>query len=295
MKISSRALLKACTLSVALLGSAAIVTAISMPDVAFAKSGNGNGNGGGNGGGNGNGNGGGNGNGNGNGGGNSAKSSGGSVEKSGSTKSEKAAKTKTKTKAASKKKAILDDLGLSASDLGALNAARANPNALKNASPNSRVGKIAAFQAAVLAGQELEADLAEKTALLDSLTEPDRPSADINTDLQSAIADTDAKAGIVSGLEQDLADATANGEDTTAIEAELATAEAALDAAEATEAELQGEYDDAVEYETVATEVDELTEQVAAQPELERDLLEAAANKPVTDAVEEAVRKLLGL
>ena len=38
MKISSRALLKACTLSVALLGSAAIVTAIAVPDVAFAKS-----------------------------------------------------------------------------------------------------------------------------------------------------------------------------------------------------------------------------------------------------------------
>ena len=49
MKISSRALLKACTLSVALLGSSAIVAAISLPDVAFAKSGNGNGNGGGNG------------------------------------------------------------------------------------------------------------------------------------------------------------------------------------------------------------------------------------------------------
>ena len=45
----------------------------------------------------------------------------------------------------------------------------------------------------------------------------------------------------------------------------------------------------------VAAEVDDLTEKVAAQPEVERDLLEAAANKPVTDAVDAAVRKLLGL
>ena len=35
-----------------------------------------------------------------------------------------------------------------ASKLGALNAAHASPNAFANASPNSRVGKIAAYQAA---------------------------------------------------------------------------------------------------------------------------------------------------
>ena len=50
-----------------------------------------------------------------------------------------------------------------------------------------------------------------------------------------------------------------------------------------------------MEYETVAAEVDELADKVAAQPEVERDLLEEAANKPVTDAVDAAVRKLLGL
>lgn len=291
MKFSSLTLLKACTLSVALLGSAAIVAAVSVPDVAFAKSGNDNGNGGGNGGGNGNGksdnkgNGGGNGN---------AKSGGGSVEKSGGAKSEKStkAKTKPKTKSASKKKAVLDELGLSASDLGALNAAKANPNALANASPNSRVGKIAAFRDAVLAGQELEADLAEKTAILEGLTPPDSPASDIAIELGDATNETQAKADIVSQLEADLA--AAGGADP-AIEAELDAARDDLTAAEVAEAALQDEYDAAVEFETVAAEVEDLTEQVAEQPEVERDLLEAAANKPVTDAVEEAVRKLLGL
>jgi hypothetical protein len=298
MKLSSLTFLKACTLSVALLGSAAIVAAVSIPDAAFAKSGNDNGGENGNGnGGNGNSNGGnGNGNGgNGNGNGSSAKSGGGSVEKSGGAKAEKSGKTTAKTKTASKKKAILDELGLSASELGALNAAGANPNAFKNAAPNSRIGKIAAYRDAVIAGQELEAELAEKTAELEGMTPPDRPSAAVDPELQDAIADTDAKAETVSQLEQDLADAVANGEDTTVIEAELATARGDLTTAEATEADLQAEYDAAVEYETVSAEVDELTDDVATQPQVERDLLEAAANKPVTDAVEDAVRRLLGL
>jgi hypothetical protein len=299
MKTTSLILLKACTLSVALLGSAAIVAAISLPEAAFAKSGNDNGNGGGNGNGNGNGSGNGNGNGGGNGnsggngnGGGSAKSGGGSVEKSGSTKADGTSKSKAKTKSASKKKDILDGLGLSASDLGALNAAKANPNALKNASPNSRVGKIAAFRDAVLAGQVLEADLAEKTAILEALPAPDRPSTDVDVELQTAVADTDAKAATVTQLEADLA--AAGGADP-AIEAELDAARDTLATAEEAEAALRDEYDTAVEYETVAAEVDDLTEKVAAQPEVERDLLEAASNKPVTDAVEAAVRKLLGL
>ena len=50
MKKTSLQFLKACSLSVALLGSVAIVAAVSMPDVAFAKSGNDNGGGNGNGG-----------------------------------------------------------------------------------------------------------------------------------------------------------------------------------------------------------------------------------------------------
>jgi hypothetical protein len=287
MKISSLTLLKACTLSVALLGSAAIVAAVSVPDAAFAKSGNDNGNGGGNGNGNG-GNGGGNGKSDKSGGGTSKadKKTGGSVEKT-----KKVKKTTTKAvvapavEAKPKKKAILDELGLSASDLGALNAARANPNALKNASPNSRVGKIAAYRDAVLAGQELEADLAEKTAVLAGLTAPDSPSADIGLELLDAQTETQARQDIVTDLEGVLA------ED----DPVLVAARADLAAAELAEAALQDEYDAAVEYETVAAEVEDLTQQVEDQPAVERDLLEAAANKPVTEEVEEAVRRLLGL
>ncbi|MES2814097.1 MAG: hypothetical protein V4720_04285, partial [Pseudomonadota bacterium] len=64
--------------------------------------------------------------------------------------------------------------------------------------------------------------------------------------------------------------------------------------AEAAEAELQDEYDNAVAYEAVDAAIDELTQKIEDQPELETSLLEAAANKDVTPEVEAAVRKLLG-
>lgn len=286
--------LRACTLTIALLGSVAIVSAVSMPDMAFAKSGNDNGNGGGNGGGNGNGNGGGNGNGNGgngNGNGNGGNGNGGgkAVEKSSSKANSDTAPTK-KTKA--KKKDALDGLGLSASDLGALNAAHANPNALKNASPNSRVGRIAAYRDAVLEGRELEADLDEKAALLETMTPPDRPVADIESELVDARDDVALKAGDVTRLETELADA---GGSDPAIEADLAAARDALAEAEATEGDLAAELADAEAYADLEAEIADLEGQLEDQPELERSLLEAAANKPVTDAVEAAVKKLLGL
>ena len=295
MKFTSLGFLKACTLSVALLGSAAIVAAVSMPDAAFAKSGNGNGGGNGNGVGNGNGDG--NGNGGGNGNGNSdGKAGGGSAEKaaSKSSKSGSAGKAapaaKAKTKA--KKKTLLDDLGVSASELGALNAAHANENALKNASPNSRVGRVAAYRDSVLAGQEMQAELEAKQAELDGMTPPARSSTEVDVDLAAAGQTTTEKANAVADLEQALADA--GGVDA-GIEADLATARDELAAAEATEAGLQAEYDNALGYETLDAEVADLTQQVEEQPAVERALLEAAANKPVTDAVEAAVKALLGL
>lgn len=282
MKLSTLPLLKACSLSVALLGSAAIVASVALPDVAYAQ-GNGNGNGGGNG----------NGNGGGNGGGNSAKSGGGSVEKSsGGASTQKSGGSSKKSAAKSKKTSLADELGLSPSELGALNAAHANPNALKHAAPNSRVGRIAAYRDAVVAGQELQADLDAKAAELDALTPPDRATAEVQTELAAAQQLTDDTAATVADLEQALADA--GGADP-AIEADLAAAEADLAAAEADEAALQGEYDAAVAYETLSDEVDDLAQQVEDQPEVERSLLEAAANKPVTDAVEAAVKRLLGL
>ncbi len=306
MKKSTTRILKACSLSVALLGSAAFVMAFSMPDAAHAKSGNegsdgggndnggGNGNGG-NGNGGGNGNAGGNGNGNGGNGGNGAgnpsaddgATTGGKTKPAVSGASTKPAKVKT-----AKGKGLASVLGVSAAELGALNAAHASPNALKNASPNSRVGRIAAYRDAVVDGQELQADLDEKTALLEGMTPPDRPSADIETDLANAQTELQSKAQAVSDLEQALVDAGGADEQ---IETDLESARADLETAQGAVEDLQAEQAAAAAYEALEAEVDALEQKVADQPAVERSLLEAASNKPVTDEVEAAVKKLLGL
>ena len=102
---------------------------LAIPSAHAAKGGNGNS------GGNSNGNSG----GNANAGGNSSSSS--KSEKSSSAKAEKTAKAEVK---AEKVEKISN--GDIASKLGALNAAHASATALANASPNSRVGKIAAYR-----------------------------------------------------------------------------------------------------------------------------------------------------
>jgi hypothetical protein len=118
----------------------------------------------------------------------------------------------------------------------------------------------------------------------------------VQTDLDLAEEQTAAAAGAVSELETALANADPTDVVTVAqIEADLAAARTALGTAETNEATLADELADAVAYETLEDEVAELAQQVEDQPEMERSLLEAAANKEVTDEVEAAVRKLLGL
>src|SRR5262249_9178371 len=56
----------------------------------------------------------------------------------------------------------------SASDLGALNAAHASPQALTHASPNSRVGKIAAYKNAALAAQPADQAVADAQSAVDA-------------------------------------------------------------------------------------------------------------------------------
>lgn len=283
MKKTTLTLLKACSLSVALLGSAAVIAALAVPDAAYAKSGNDGGNG----------NGGGKGNGGGNGKSDHSGGAKGKADKSDAGKATGGTKTKAKSKVVKpKKKDLATELGVSPSELGALNAAHANPNALKNASPNSRVGRIAAYRDAVLAGEGLEAELAAKQAELDTLTPPARSSDEIDAELATATADVGIKAGLVTDLEADLA--AAGGSDP-AIEADLEAARQELADAQAEEADLAAELADAEAYETLSDEVADLTQQIEDQPELERSLLEAAANKPVTDEVEAAVKMLLGL
>jgi hypothetical protein len=280
MKNTTVKILRACSLSLALAGSAALVLSTAMPTPVYADNGNGNGNGGNGGNGNGNGN----GNGGNGGNGNSAKSekSGGSSKSKSDKSTAKAEKSK-KTVKKAKKKPVTEELGVSPSELGALNAAHASPTALANAAPNSRVGRIAAYKAAVLEGEELAGDLAEKQDLLESLTTPELAAA------QDILEDANAE---VVRLEQELVEA--GGVDPV-IEAELALArdEATL-AAEAVDL-LVSELDDPEGYLALTDEVAALEQQLEDQPELERSLLEAAANKPVTDEVEAAVKELLGL
>jgi hypothetical protein len=101
----------------------------------------------------------------------------------------------------------------------------------------------------------MQAELDAKQAELDGMTPPTRTSEEIQADIDAAL------------LADPLADVT----------------------------DLQAEYDDAEDYETLSGEVADLTQQVADQPAVERGLIEAAANKPVTDAVVAAVKALLGL
>lgn len=143
-------------------------------DTALAAKG---GNGGGHGGGNGNGNNGNHGNGNG------ASSH---ANKTGSAKAS-TAKT-TKAKATLMKKAAKEKQPNMASQLGALNAAHASARAFAHASPNSRVGRIAAYAAASSASTAAQDKVTQAEAGVQAAQ--DALDADpTNADLQKALAD----------------------------------------------------------------------------------------------------------
>jgi len=96
--------------------------------------------------------------------------------------------------------------GAEASSLGALNAAHASDTALANASPNSRVGKIAAYKGAEIAAKAAAADAAaadQKVA--DAQAALDAANA-ANAD-QDPLNDVDQTT--MDGLTKDLADAQA--------------------------------------------------------------------------------------
>jgi hypothetical protein len=105
--------------------------------------------------------------------------------------------------------------GSTASELGALNAAHASDTALANASPNSRVGKIATYK---------EAELAAKAAAADAAA-LDQAVVDVQAALDQATLDAEAD-GTVTSDEQanidsltkavDDAEAAATTADTTA-------------------------------------------------------------------------------
>jgi chromosome segregation ATPase len=296
-------------LSAALLGASAIAITISFADAAYANGGNGGGNGGGNSNGNSS-----------NGRSSDAAAKGGSsknerdsvakskkstvseksgaaVRKSGTSKTTAATVGKTSSKKTAKpnKKADLAGvLGVHPSELGALNAAHASAQALENANPNSRVGRIAAYRDAVLGRADLLATYEATRAALDAATPPTRDIASISSDLAQIDGDLGLASSHLADLQTQLA-AVPEGEDTTALTDEIAAVEAQITTLSGDRTAVQSELTSANAYADLVDQEAAQRQAITDQPATELSLLEAAANKPVTDAVVKAVNALLGL
>ena len=293
---------RALCVSAALMIPVSMVSELQFASAAEAKNGNGGGNGNGNGGnksgGSDNGKGGGSGHGKSGG---SDNGKGGSAGKSGNGQGQgksggsDKAKKQDRASGSSRSKGnspMSDALGVPASELGALNGAKASPAALANAAPNSRVGRLAAYRTAVLNGNAIEEDYARALATLDGLDEPARSVADIDAAIGVATGDLAQAEADRAVLEAELE--AAGGSDS-AIEAEIAAKTGEINQLAAEIGTLEDERADAANYEEAAEAVALLDDQLTEQQDLERSLLDAAANKPVTDAVVAQVNALLGL
>lgn len=298
MKTKHKKILSAAFFSASLLGAISIAGTFPFAGIAYAKGGNEGGNGGGNGG---------------NSKGSETRGNSGAAQSDqgasgGSTKSSGAGKvrgSKSGTVAASprttaklkKVKAgtdLAEVLGASPSELGALNAAHASPQALANASPNSRVGRIAAYRDAVLGREDLLSDYDEARAALDAAIPPSRDQATIDADLVQLGTDIGVAAVELAGLQAELAAAPAET-DTTALAEEIATLETTIEALSMERTAAQAELAAGILYDDLAAREAELRQAIADQPAAELSLLEAAANKTVTESVIAAVNNLLGL
>lgn len=194
--------------------------------------------------------------------------------------------------------------GAHPSELGALNAAHANENALLNASPNSRVGRVAAYRDVVRAGILLDEELEAAKALLDGLDEPERTSEEVDfergeandelTEINEDLSDLDDLIAESEAADRELG-LTEDGDATKDLKDDRDTLTDTKNSLEDEIAGLDTEFDAAEEYEMAVSDIDDLQEQVDDQPALETATLEAAANKPVTQEVENAVKILLGL
>jgi len=153
-----------------------------------------------------------------------------------------------------------DNHGATASSLGGLNAAHASENAFAHASPNSRVGRIAAYREAALAAQtaaDTEAAISDALAhddfSGDGMVDATDGTYDFNGDGVVDSADATAEQAAVGALDTN-ADGVLNQDDVTNAQTTANTAQANADAA-----------------------------------------LGDAANKPVDGGVVDAVNHLLGL
>lgn len=302
MKSVRTHILSATVLSAVLLGATAMAVTLPFSQAAYADSGNGGGNGGGNAGGNGGG--------KGNGGDKAGErgNSGQGADASSKGKSMGAAKADARTDKSSngivaaqkpvtkpgKGHGLGDVLGAHPSELGALNAAKASDKAFKNASPNSRIGRIAAYRDAVLGREDLLADYATVRTELDAATPPSRPADAIAQD----IADLDTEIGTsgqtLAELQAELA-AAPDDADTSDLQAEIEALTGSIETLSAERAAAAAELEQAAAYAELAAREAALREAIVTQPETEMDLLQAAANKPVTDGVVVSVNDLLGL
>lgn len=176
--------------------------------------------------------------------------------------------------------------------LGALNAANASEQAFQNASPNSRVGRIAAYRDQVLETEALREDLDEAEALLDLLTAPDLSAEDYEALRLTELERKEA-------LEQEIAELTtalnAVGGENEELETALDGAIAALEAQNSAIDALDEDYASAQSYWEAEDILAERQEELDAQQALADELLAAAANKPITDDVVAEVHRLLGL
>lgn len=189
--------------------------------------------------------------------------------------------TTTQVAAVPSKPAKAVNRGALASELKGLNAAHANPNALANASPDSMVGKVAAYQTAV--NNEGERDLLEDSLValeeeLATLVEgyDGRSAADIQSELDAinaSIAELDPT------VEEDAATLSELQASMTALQSEL-------DAANTYDSEVSRLTD---EIASVETEIEELG------PTPEEALAIASDGRDLSPEAMAELHKLLGL
>jgi len=171
--------------------------------------------------------------------------------------------------------------------LGALNAANASEQAFANASPNSRVGKISAYRDQVLANEELCVALADAIELHDLLEAPDLTPEEY----AAAVAASEARQVELEAQIAELEAVIETSKENPDLADELT---ATMDALEAERAQTTGLVDPRPYYESEqALKLGE--EKLKAQQDLASELLEAAANKTVTEEVVEEVHRMLNL
>ncbi len=176
--------------------------------------------------------------------------------------------------------------------LKALAASDAGPEALKDADPDSRLGKIAAYRFKVLEIELLKRNLLEARKVLSLISLPEASAADLEVELDDA-----AKAK--SALEIEVAEIrtglSAVGGVNAELEADLVEVRRALGQQERVLADVTAKKNAAETFERTMKRVQVTEGELAARKADAYELLEAASNTPVTQDVVAEVHRLLDL